>query len=162
MAILCAALMLAPASYARAGASTADAKSPVAAASPAAGDPPGDVMRVQVIGLRNDTGRVGCSLFNDPAGFPRDRSKILRHIWAPIRNRRALCRFDGLPPGTYAVVVFHDENSNGKFDTNMLGIPKEGYGFSRDAPVRFHAPSFKSCAFGFDGKRIDQVIKMRY
>jgi uncharacterized protein (DUF2141 family) len=34
-----------------------------------------------------------------------------------------------IKPGKYAIAVIHDENCNGKLDTNMFGIPKEGYGF---------------------------------
>ncbi len=47
-----------------------------------------------------------------------------------------------VPPGTYAVAVHHDANVNGKMDTNLLGIPKEGYGVSNDPRPRFRAPRF--------------------
>jgi uncharacterized protein (DUF2141 family) len=63
-----------------------------------------------------------------------------------IRETQARCDFEDIPPGTYALAVIHDENMNGKLDTNWLGIPKEGYGFSnavkamRGAPTRSEAP----------------------
>ena len=59
----------------------------------------------------------------------------------------ARCDFEGIPAGTYALVVLHDENMNGKVDTNWIGIPKEGYGFSNDAKASFSAPSFKDASF---------------
>ncbi len=49
--------------------------------------------------------------------------------------------FDAVP-GTYAIAAFHDANSNGKIDSNFLGIPKEGYGVSNDPRPRFRAPRF--------------------
>jgi len=49
-----------------------------------------------------------------------------------VRHTEARCDFEDIPPGTYALVVIHDENMNGKLDTNWVGIPKEGYGFSND------------------------------
>jgi len=56
------------------------------------------------------------------------------------------CTFTGLTPGTYAVKVFHDINSNGKLDTSWIGWPQEPYGFSNDAPVNMGPPSFKLAA----------------
>ena len=52
-----------------------------------------------------------------------------------------------VPPGTWAAQAFHDENRNGKIDTNILGIPTEGLGFSNDAPFRFGPPAFPDAAF---------------
>src|SRR6266849_5477718 len=66
---------------------------------------PQNPLDIEVIGLRNDAGQVGCSLFNDPQAFPRDDSKVLRHIWAPIHSGKAVCQFTDLPPGQYAAVV---------------------------------------------------------
>jgi len=45
-------------------------------------------------------------------------------------------------PGRYAAALHHDANANGRMDTNLVGIPKEGYGVSNDARPRFRAPSF--------------------
>lgn len=54
--------------------------------------------------------------------------------------------FPDVQPGTYAVKVFHDINSNGKLDTSWIGWPQEPYGFSNDAPVNMGPPSFKLAA----------------
>jgi uncharacterized protein (DUF2141 family) len=56
--------------------------------------------------------------------------KVQRPAWLAIPAR---CDFGDIPPGTYAIAVIHDENSHGKLDTNRLGVPTEGYGFSGDA-----------------------------
>ncbi len=50
-------------------------------------------------------------------------------------------------PGTYAIKAFHDVDRNGKLDTNLMGIPKEPYGFSNDAMGTFGPPSFEQAAF---------------
>ena len=70
-------------------------------------------------------------------------------------------RFERVPPGTYAISLFHDENGNGKLDKQLI-LPREGYGFSRDAPVRFGPPSFASAAFAVAGADQDQTIRIRY
>jgi len=53
----------------------------------------------------------------------------------------------GVPPGIYAVQAWHDENDNGRIERNILGTPREGVGFSRDAPFRFGPPRFGDATF---------------
>ncbi|HVA77070.1 MAG TPA: DUF2141 domain-containing protein [Candidatus Binataceae bacterium] len=143
---------------------SARAQSPTAIATPAAASPDasGKALMVEVVGLRNDHGQVGCSLFNDAKAFPRDDKKIFRHVWAPIHGGRAMCRYVDIPPGTYAAVVFHDENSDGEFNQNAFGMPLEGYGFSNDAAALFAPPSFKDASFTYNGRRLYTVINIRY
>lgn len=55
--------------------------------------------------------------------------------------------FKDLPEGEYAVAVYHDANSNGKMDSNVLGIPTEDYGFSNNAMGKFGPPKFDAAKF---------------
>ena len=73
----------------------------------------------------------------------------------------AMLQFGNLPSGTYALALVHDENGNGKLDT-MMGIPKEGFGFSKNPPIRFGPPSFKSAGVTIVGGRNDESVKMKY
>jgi len=52
----------------------------------------------------------------------------------------------GVPNGTWAVLAYQDENGNGELDRNLIGIPKEPYGFSRDARSKFGPPGFEDAA----------------
>jgi uncharacterized protein (DUF2141 family) len=67
----------------------------------------------------------------------------------------------GLPAGSYAAQVFHDENDNHKVDRGLLGIPREGIGFSNDAPIRTGPPGFQEAEFKVDGAR-EIEIKLRH
>ena len=72
----------------------------------------------------------------------------------------ATFRFTDIPPGTYAIGVFHDANSNGKLDT-FMGIPREGYGFSRNPPFRPRAPRWDEAQIVVsDGSKVQ--ISLRY
>ncbi len=122
----------------------------------------GGTLLVTVLGLRNDQGVVNCALYNSPIGFPRDDSKIFKSTSAHPENGHATCRFDGVPPGSYAVAILHDENANGKMDTNIIGIPREGWGFSNDAPVRLAPPSFNAAGFPVQGSQTEIEIHARY
>ena len=109
-------------------------------------------IRVVVKGLRNNLGRVGCSLFNGPDGFPRVKAKQFRGMWVQKHARVAVCDFTGVPAGTYAVTVLDDTNLNGKMDFNFMGLPAKGYGFSNDAKATLSPPSFNAASFSYSGE----------
>ena len=60
------------------------------------------------------------------------------------------------------IAVVHDENMNGKLDTNRLGIPTEGYGFSNGARAVLGPPSFSAASFRHDGGTLNLSIRLRY
>jgi uncharacterized protein (DUF2141 family) len=120
-------------------------------------------VHVRVLDIRNSAGTVACALFESPEGFPVEFLRSATNIMViKVRNTRARCDFEDIPPGTYALGVIHDENMNGKLDLNALGMPKEGYGFSNDAKARFGAPSFDAASFKYDGQTLDLRIRMHY
>jgi uncharacterized protein (DUF2141 family) len=121
-----------------------------------------NLLRVHVIGLRNDHGDVRCSLFSSAEGFPSDSDNRSTTVVAQIANRATICTFAGIAPGVYAIVLFHDENADGIFNRNWLGLPEEGYGFSNNARVYLRPPSFKAASFSFAGGTLDTQIKIRY
>ncbi len=113
-----------------------------------------------IANLRNDHGQVICTLFNSPDGFP-DHSKNAVTIAVVIKDTRATCRFKNVPYGTYAIVSFHDENHDGKFNQNWLGMPQEGFGFS-DNPSVLKKPSFDDAKFTVAKPEVTISIKMIY
>jgi uncharacterized protein (DUF2141 family) len=120
-------------------------------------------IHVQILDIRNSTGTIDCALFDSPSGFPRDvlRSAMMVMV-LKVRNAQARCDFEDIPPGVYAVAVIHDENMNGKLDANWLGIPKEGYGFSREAKGALGPPLFSAASFQYDGMALDLTISLSY
>jgi uncharacterized protein (DUF2141 family) len=122
----------------------------------------GNRLRVRVVGLRNNKGDVCCSLFSSAEDFPTNRDLLATTVTAPILDGTAICEFAAIAPGTYAVALFHDENSDGKFNRDWLGMPKEGFGFSNDAPARWHAPSFNTASFRFIGGISEILVHIRY
>jgi|SRR5215471_4298764 len=120
------------------------------------------VIHVEVARLRNNNGQVSCSLYSSADGFPKDAQKAVAHVVAPISEHKAVCEFPAIAPGMFAVSVFHDENSNGKLDTNFLGIPREGVGASNDARGHMGPPKFDAAAFRFAGGRLNLKIIINY
>ena len=79
----------------------------------------------------------------------------------PIENKQAMCRFKDVGYGTYAIVAFHDENHDGEFNQNWLGMPKEGFGFS-DNPGTLRKPAFDDAKFDIDQPVVQVTIKLNY
>jgi uncharacterized protein (DUF2141 family) len=131
------------------------------AASSGGATTPAKDLQIVVTGLRNHSGKVTCTLWHSAQGFPRDDSHA-QTISAPIEDRSATCSFPGLPAGEYAAVAYHDENNNGKFDTNWMGLPLEGYGFSNNVSISWRPPNFKEAGFHYDGAKQQIPIRIKY
>lgn len=96
----------------------------------------------------------------DPKSFPgcHQDPHALRRNLSPVNGAVAL---DGLPPGAYAIALIHDENANHRLDT-LVGVPVEGFGFSRNPPVRFGPPRFDAARFTTGGDADRQQVRVRY
>ena len=106
----------------------------------------GCTLRIHVDGLRNSKGNIGTIVFASPQGWPEDSRKAFRVGPTPIDpgRREGTAIWNGIPPGNYAVAAIHDENSNAKLDKNLIGIPKEGFGFANNPHVGWSAPPFSA------------------
>lgn len=117
---------------------------------------------VTITGFKSDSGWMRISLFSSKKGFPGKHELAVRSGSRPIKDRRSSFVFEGVPHATYAIAVLHDENSNGKMDTNFIGIPKEGGGTSRDARARFGPPSYDDAKFVLQESALRLQIRMQY
>jgi len=122
----------------------------------------GDAEFVAQVSARDGAGRVRCAAFADARGFPKDAKAAVAAIDVPVIRGMATCVFSALPPGTYAIAAYHDENGNGRLDENFLGMPKEGFGFSRNPDTRFGPPKFDTAAVAYSGAPTGVDIQMKY
>ena len=112
--------------------------------------------------LRNDKGVCRACLFSNPASFDGETGEPLKCIAVPVKNETAEAVFNNIPPGTYAMFVFHDANGNNTMDKNFIGIPKEGYGASKNKLPFAGAPTYSANKFFVDNKTIVRLqIKIR-
>ena len=112
-------------------------------------------------GLRSDRGFASAGLYDSAATWTHSGQEVAT-CHGPVSHGVSRCRLDGVGPGRYAIGVMHDEDGDGHFVTGFLGIPDEGYGFSRDARGTLSAPSFESAAFDYAGGVQALLITMRY
>lgn len=118
-------------------------------------------LTVEIKGLRNQKGSLRLSLFSSEQGFPNGSDRAVAFHCVEPKETAVSVTFDQLAPGRYAVAVIHDVNNDGKLNTGILGIPKEGFGFSRNPRIGIGAPSFQDTAFLVAGESTIE-IKMNY
>src|SRR6185295_8341856 len=106
---------------------------------------------------RNAQGVVRCGLFTENGWL---KTPVQAAV-ATIHGGAALCVFKGVAKGVYGISAFHDENDNGKLDTNFIGLPTEDYCASRDARGSFGPPKFADAKFSYTGgsKRLSARMK---
>jgi uncharacterized protein (DUF2141 family) len=122
----------------------------------------GQTLTVNVSTFRNTKGVLGCRLYAGPTGFPMQATFKAQQA-VPIHGATARCTFAGLEPGTYAVVVLHDENQNQKADRNFLGFPTEGYGVSNNKTHATSMPRWDESKFQMPaGRDVAIPIVLRY
>lgn len=108
-----------------------------------------DQLTVDVTGITIVSGNIRAAVFDSREHWEDEKSPVAS-VSESVKKTEVRLVFADLPAGDYAVKLYQDENSNGKLDTNMLGIPSERYGFSRQQPRRGQ-PSFDEAKFSVEG-----------
>ena len=112
-------------------------------------------LKVEVQNVRVFKGTVYITLYRPGKDFPGGNSVDDKQVNVGGRSVQALFSVE---PGDYAIAVYHDENSNGKMDKRMFGIPKEPYGFSNNFRPVMSAPRFSDCQFSVgDGNKVVRI-----
>lgn len=97
-------------------------------------------LKIVIENLENNS---GCVIMD----FRDGDDKALKGIFENISDNQCVITLDSLQPGKYSFKYFHDENNNNEMDTNWIGIPKEGMGFSNNAKGKFGPPDFEDTVF---------------
>lgn len=118
-----------------------------------------DTLTIVVQGFSNDKGQAIIGLCNSKTSYLKD-GKEYKKVTALIKNKVAEYAFIDIPFGEYAVKTCHDENNNGKLDTNFMGIPDEKYGISNNVRGTLGLPDWKDAKFGFNKTNMSITIKV--
>lgn len=124
---------------------------------------PAAQLSVTIENPQSKTGQVLCSLFKEAKGFPGKSPLGFGNVTGKWVGKTAVCEFEAVPAGTWAVTVFHDENGNGKIDENFVGIPTEGYGATNNIIPTLSAPRWEDAKFQLaEGERKALKVTLKY
>ncbi|MEB3281713.1 MAG: DUF2141 domain-containing protein [Lyngbya sp.] len=119
-------------------------------------------LTVELNGLKNQIGQVCLSLFSSNQGFPDHKENALQSQCVQLGKESPKITFENLIPGNYAVAVFHDANSDQTLNLNSLGIPTEGFGFSRNPTILAGPPQFDDTAVVVATAQNNIQIQLQY
>ena len=122
---------------------------------------PHSTITVRIEALRNDKGTVYVSLFDNKKAFGDNKNAVVSGQARPA-NRTAVVVLDNMAPGKYALSFIHDENDNKKLDTSWIGIPKEGFGYSKDVMGKFGPPKFDDAVMDVPAGAVTVVMHTKY
>jgi uncharacterized protein (DUF2141 family) len=97
-------------------------------------------LKASIHGIDNISGKMAIQVLKEDG-------EVFSEYWLPVESNEMSFEVNGLASGNYAVKFFHDENNNGKMDTNWMGIPTEAFGFSNDPRVTFGLPDLEEMLF---------------
>jgi len=117
-----------------------------------------DSFVLEVDGLKKTEGELRIAMFSSRETYTKEPTFA---VVIPVDSTTVVWQVDELPFGDYAIAVYHDKNTNGKLDTNVLGIPKERYGFSNNARGRFGPASWNDSFFSFDAMKKEHKISIK-
>ena len=116
-----------------------------------------DELIVRVDNIK-EAGEIHIAIYDSADAFEADRGEkggaapgITQGTIEMVEPGSVTYRYE-LPPGTYAIGIFHDANLNNRLDNYFFGVPREQYGFSNNARGFMGPPSFEDAAFPLEGK----------
>ncbi|MEH2331404.1 DUF2141 domain-containing protein [Nostoc sp.] len=124
---------------------------------------PTTTLNVVVNGIHHQKGEICFRVYANDKGFPMSSTSEAQSGCAKITGTSVKKEFSGLKPGTYAVAVVDDQNGDRKLNKDFFGIPKEGFGISKNPTVSIQtgSPKFRDASFVVNKNTTVNII-MKY
>jgi uncharacterized protein (DUF2141 family) len=116
-------------------------------------------LEIKVTDVRAQQGSLRVAVIDSAGGWA-DGGKPVAGTVGKVQGPEQTFHFPDLPPGRYAVMVMHDQNDNGKLDSNFMGMPIEGYGFSNN-PAVMRKPTFEEARFQLEATGGAITVRLR-
>lgn len=107
-------------------------------------------IEVVVTNVEEIKGNMMVAVYNSEGDFMKKHYDVKK---AKITGKDVVVVFENVKPGDYAITLFQDKNENLKLDTNVIGMPKEPYGFSNNVMGNMGPPTFEQAKVKVDGDK---------
>ena len=120
-------------------------------------------LEIEITNIRNTKGYIILSFYKDQISFEEESNPFLKKVYSKSKviNGSLNIKID-LPEGRYGIAILDDENSDGEMKYNMIGMPKEGYGFSNYIHKGLVRPKLSDFDFIHNSKSNKVLIKITY
>lgn len=133
-----------------------------AAAQDCTGPPSAVRLFVQVEGVRSSQGLIAVTLYADDSRRFLARRGSLYVGRVPARAGTTIACIHLPATGIWALAVYHDADSNRRFNRSGIGLPAEAYGFSNNAPAIFGLPAFRRVRMAVPRSGMATTVRLRY
>jgi uncharacterized protein (DUF2141 family) len=121
----------------------------------------GHTMTVHIKDLRSQEGLVQVVLYDNAQAFKSNSiANYVDYSTVKVSSSSVEVVYRHIKPGTYALVLHHDENSDGVFDM-VNDLPTEGWGYSNNVGAQT-TPSYKAASFSFGSTFEDAVLEKSF
>lgn len=118
---------------------------------------------ILVSNIKTQKGTIKLALFNSKETYTNSKAVPYQAASSTITSKgTSIIVLDNLPYGEYAIKLFQDKDNLGYLETNWLGIPKEGYGFSNNPTAQHGIPDYDAVKFSLTKKNTRQNITLQY
>jgi len=112
---------------------------------------------VKVEQINSAEGSINVAVFNSEKTFL--KTPFLTQS-ADAKTGEMIFEFEEVPNGEYTISIYHDMNENGELDKNLMGIPNEPYGVSKEGKSMFGPPSYQDALFTVENINVDLKISL--
>jgi len=103
---------------------------------------------------------VYVSLYDSTNKFLSKTDHLKEYKFMSDGNEILTEQINDLDYGKFAIATYQDVNSDGKCNRNLVGLPKEPYGFSNNFKPTIRAPHFDECNFAYNADKHTLTIAM--
>jgi uncharacterized protein (DUF2141 family) len=101
---------------------------------------------IEITNIEQTKGTIKIGIYDKADLFPKDNGAAFSQV-CEVNSKTLSCTIKNLPHGVYAIALYHDVNEDNVCNMNIVGMPKEPYGFSNNIKPVFSAPSFETTKF---------------
>jgi uncharacterized protein (DUF2141 family) len=110
-------------------------------------------LTLHITNIQEISGRLQVGIYNNKSDFPKE-GKEFKRVYIKVDGKEVKFTVQDMPPGDYAIAIYHDANTDGQCNSNFLGVPTECYGFSNNVKPFLSAPSFNATKFSLTTDRL--------
>lgn len=119
-------------------------------------------LQVIATNVQSDQGQVIVWVYDNADDWLSDRYRTFKSVKvADNRVGDSVTLGLLLPPGDYALSVFHDTDDDTKLKRNFIGMPKEPAALSNNLRPRFGPPKYKDAVFTIGSDPVVQKLELQ-
>ena len=122
-----------------------------------------EAIEIKITGISSCQGNIMLAIYDNESHYMNIEQAVVKEAinLAAANCASTMLYRAAIPYGQYAIVVYHDANTNGIHDKNMFGAPTETWGVSNNARPFLREPKFSECVFTHAASRISETIKIQ-